>query len=48
MQGLLVRHSEMQEVFFYLFILIYLTSLHLRIAQRRSFAPVTGLESFPH
>ena len=45
--GLVVRHSEMQEAFFYLFILIYLMSLHLRIAQRRSAAPVTvtGLES---
>ncbi len=45
--GLVVRHSEMQECFFYLFILIYLISLHYRIAQRRSAAPVTvtGLES---
>ncbi len=49
-QGLLVRHSEMQEFFFYLFILIYLISLHFRIAQRRATAPVTvtGLESRPH
>lgn len=48
--GLVVRHSEVQEYFFYLFILIYLVSLHHRIARRRAAAPatVTGLESRPH
>ena len=46
-EGFVVRHSEVQESFFYLFILIYLMSLHFRIAQRRSAAPatVTGLGS---
>ncbi len=44
-EGFVVRHSEMQEFFFYLFILIYLISLHFRIVQRRATAPVTGLES---
>ena len=32
------RDTEIQEIFFYLFILIYLWSLHYRIAQRRSAA----------